>query len=96
MSNENKTNYAGIRWGDLPEEVRSELLANADFFPDGMSKGLAWQPGDTGIVDLTEEFSVRGYIDQSGEDEAVIAVYDDAVIYNCQTSEGLEGGILGK
>ena len=59
----------GIKWKDLNEETKQELLSNASVWDD-VREGEC-------IIDLTEKFSVEGEI-VDGE----IFIKDNAIIYN--------------
>ena len=59
----------GVKWRDLNEETKQELLSNANVW-DNVKEGEC-------IIDLTEKFSVEGEI-VDGE----IIIKDNAIIYN--------------
>lgn len=63
----------GVRWGDLKEETREFLIKNSNTWDD-IKEGEC-------IFDLTDELSVAGYM-ESTEDEDVLVVDDDSIIYN--------------
>lgn len=63
----------GVRWGDLKEETKSDLLTNANIW-DEVTEGPC-------IVDLTEDLSVEGTIIDNEEEKEII-INDDAIIYN--------------
>lgn len=65
----------GVRWGDLSEVTKEDLLSRA--FCEGVGEC---------IVDLTSDLSVAGTIIDNGE-EKELAINDDAIIYN--PSEGI-------
>ena len=60
----------GVRWGDLSEVTKEDLLSRA--FCEGV--------GDC-IVDLTSDLSVSGTIIDNGEEKELV-INDDAIIYN--------------
>lgn len=60
----------GVRWGDLKEETKEDLLSRA--FCEGVGEC---------IVDLTSDLSVAGTIIDNGEEKEII-IDDDAIIYN--------------
>ena len=60
----------GVRWGDLKEETKEDLLSRA--FYEGVGEC---------IVDLTSDLSVSGTIIDNGEEKEII-INDDAIIYN--------------
>lgn len=59
----------GVKWKDLNEETKQELLSNANVW-DNVKEGEC-------IIDLTEKFSVEGEI-INGD----IFIKDNAIIYN--------------
>lgn len=59
----------GVKWSNLKEETKQELLSNANVWDD-IKEGEC-------IIDLTEKFSVEGEI-VNGE----IIINDNAIIYN--------------
>ena len=59
----------GVKWRDLNEETKQELISNASVWDD-VREGEC-------IIDLTEKFSVEGEI-VDGE----IFIKDNAIIYN--------------
>ena len=61
----------GVKWGDLSEETKQDLLSNANVW-DNVKEGDC-------LVDLTEELTVEGKI-IDGE----IMIKDNAIIYNPQ------------
>ena len=60
----------GVRWGDLLEATKEDLLSRA--FYEGVGEC---------IVDLTSDLSVSGTIIDNGEEKEII-INDDAIIYN--------------
>ena len=68
----------GIKWGDLNEDTKQDLLENANCsLGTGESINLNYE-GEC-LVDLTEKFTVEGKI-IDGE----IIINDNAIIYNPQ------------
>lgn len=65
----------GVRWGDLSEVTKEDLLSRA--FCEGVGEC---------IVDLTSDLSVAGTIIDNGEEKELV-INDDAIIYN--PSEGI-------
>lgn len=65
----------GVRWGDLSEVTKEDLLSRA--FCEGVGEC---------IVDLTSDLSVAGTIIDNGEEKEIV-INDDAIIYN--PSEGI-------
>ena len=65
----------GVRWGDLSEVTKEDLLSRA--FCEGVGEC---------IVDLTSDLSVAGTKIDNGEEKELV-INDDAIIYN--PSEGL-------
>ena len=59
----------GVKWKDLNEETKQELLSNASVWGD-VREGEC-------IIDLTEKFSVEGEIIDGD-----ILIKDNAIIYN--------------
>ena len=64
----------GVKWKDLNEETKQELLSNASVWDD-VREGEC-------IIDLTEKFSVEGEI-VDGE----IIIKDNAIIYNPESGK---------
>ena len=65
----------GVRWGDLSEVTKEDLLSRA--FCEGVGEC---------IVDLTSDLSVAGTKIDNGEEKELV-INDDAIIYN--PSEGI-------
>lgn len=61
----------GIKWGDLSEETKEDLLSNANIWDD-VKYGEC-------LVDLTENYTVEGF---KTEDDIIIK--DNAIIYDPQ------------
>lgn len=61
----------GVKWGDLSEETKEDLLFNANIWDD-VKYGEC-------LVDLTENYTVEGF---KTEDDIIIK--DNAIIYNPQ------------
>lgn len=60
----------GVRWGDLEEITKEDLLSKA--FYEGTGEC---------IVDLTSDLSIAGEVVDNGE-EIVIVINEDSIIYN--------------
>ena len=60
----------GVRWGDLLENTKEDLLSRAFY------KGI----GEC-IVDLTSDLAVTGEVIDNGEEKELI-INDDSIIYN--------------
>lgn len=69
----------GVRWGDLSEVTKEDLLSRA--FCEGVGEC---------IVDLTSDLSVAGTIIDNGEEKELV-INDDAIIYNPSEGILLEG-----
>ena len=69
----------GVKWGALSEETKEDLLERA--FYEGTGEV---------IVDLTENLSVAGTVIDN-EEERVLEIDDEAVIYNPTQGVVLEG-----
>ena len=61
----------GVKWGDLSEETKEDLLSNANIW-DNVKYGEC-------LVDLTENYTVEGF---KTEDDIIIK--DNAIIYDPQ------------
>gem|GEM_PF-1501154 len=72
----NMKNYIGMKWSELTEEEKEELLRRSNVDNDNVDK----RTGEC-IVDLTDTLSVEGRRIFEN-DEEIINVDDDAVIYN--------------
>lgn len=60
----------GVRWGDLLEITKEDLLSRA--FYEGIGEC---------IVDLTSDLSVTGEVIDNGEEKELV-INDDSIIYN--------------
>lgn len=61
----------GVKWGDLSEETKEDLLSNANIW-DNVKYGEC-------LVDLTADYTIEGF---KTEDDIIIK--DNAIIYNPQ------------
>ena len=76
----------GVRWGDLSEVTKRDLLERANCI-NGIDGDLV-NAGEC-IVDLTEELSVVGTVIDT-EEERVLEIDDEAIIYNPEQGVILE------
>lgn len=59
----------GVKWGDLSEETKQDLLSNANIWDD-VKEGEC-------LVDLTENYTVEGFKTEEG-----IIIKNNAIIYD--------------
>lgn len=59
----------GVKWGDLSEETKQDLLSNANIWDDVKESEC--------LVDLTENYTVEGFKTEEG-----IIIKDNAIIYD--------------
>lgn len=79
MTGEKMNTLLGIKWDDVSEIDKKELLANAV-----VNNGITSDPvqnGEDGIVDLIHPLSIAGRLSLDGE---TIEIDTDAVIYNSE------------
>ena len=79
MTGEKMNTLLGMKWDDVPEIDKKELLANAV-----VNNGITSDPvqnGEDGIVDLIHPLSIAGRLSLDGE---TIEIDTDAVIYNSE------------
>ena len=77
MTGEKMNTLLGMKWDDVSEIDKKELLANAV-----VNNGITSDPvqnGEDGIVDLIHPLSIAGRLSLDGE---TIEIDTDAVIYN--------------
>lgn len=79
MTGEKMNTLLGMKWDDVSEIDKKELLANAV-----VNNGITSDPvqnGEDGIVDLIHPLSIAGRLSLNGE---TIEIDTDAVIYNSE------------
>ena len=76
MKNYNMKNYDGLKWKELTEEEKQEMLKDANFVDE---TGNNIKESGECIIDLKHPYSIAGRVDV---DEDIIVIDDDAVIYN--------------
>ncbi|MEE0441383.1 MAG: hypothetical protein UDG84_03140 [Thomasclavelia sp.] len=79
MTGEKMNTLLGMKWDDVSEIDKKELLANAV-----VNNGITSDPvqnGEDGIVDLIHPLSIAGRLSLDGE---TIEIDTDAVIYNSE------------
>ena len=79
MTGEKMNTLLGMKWDDVSEIDKKELLANAV-----VNNGITSDPvqnGEDGIVDLIHPLSIAGRVSLDGE---TIEIDTDAVIYNSE------------
>lgn len=79
MTGDKMNTLLGMKWDDVSEIDKKELLANAV-----MNSGITSDPvqnGEDGIVDLIHPLSIAGRLSLDGE---TIEIDTDAVIYNSE------------
>lgn len=79
MTGEKMNTLLGMKWDDVSEIDKKELLANAV-----VNNGITSDPvqnGEDGIVDLIYPLSIAGRLSLDGE---TIEIDTDAVIYNSE------------
>lgn len=74
--------YVGVKWGQLTEQEQKELLKDVNLFAGSFGFEHHPEPGETCIVDLKDPYSVSGRLEVVGENEMMIVIGDDAIIYN--------------
>lgn len=79
MTGEKMNTLLGMKWDDVSEIDKKELLANAAV-NSGITSDLV-QNGEDGIVDLIHPLSIAGRLSLDGE---TIEIDTDAVIYNSE------------
>lgn len=79
MTGEKMNTLLGMKWDDVSEIDKKELLANAV-----VNSGITFDPvqnGEDGIVDMIHPLSIAGRLSLDGE---TIEIDTDAVIYNSE------------
>ena len=79
MTGEKMNTLLGMKWDDVSDIDKKELLANAV-----VNNGITSDPvqnGEDGIVDLIHPLSIAGRLSLDGE---TIEIDTDAVIYNSE------------
>ena len=79
MTGEKMNTLLGMKWDDVSEIDKKELLANAV-----VNSGITSDPvqnGEDGIVDMIHPLSIEGRLSLDGE---TIEIDTDAVIYNSE------------
>lgn len=79
MTGEKMNTLLGMKWDDVSEIDKKELLTNAV-----VNNGITSDPvqnGEDGIVDLIHPLSIAGRLSLDGE---TIEIDTDAVIYNSE------------
>lgn len=79
MTGEKMNTLLGMKWDDVSEIDKKELLANAV-----VNNGITSDPvqnGEDGIVDMIHPLSIAGRLSLDGE---TIEIDTDAVIYNSE------------
>lgn len=79
MTGDKMNTLLGMKWDDVSEIDKKELLANAV-----VNSGITSDPvqnGEDGIVDLIHPLSIAGRLSLDGE---TIEIDTDAVIYNSE------------
>lgn len=79
MTGEKMNTLLGMKWDDVSEIEKKELLANAV-----VNSGITSDPvqnGEDGIVDMIHPLSIAGRLSLDGE---TIEIDTDAVIYNSE------------
>lgn len=79
MTGEKMNTLLGMKWDDVSEIDKKELLANAV-----VNNGITSDPvqnGEDGIVDLIHPLSIAGRLSLDGE---TIEIDTEAVIYNSE------------
>lgn len=79
MTGEKMNTLLGMKWDDVSEIDKKELLANAV-----VNSGITSDPvqnGEDGIVDMIHPLSIAGRLSLDGE---TIEIDTDAVIYNSE------------
>ena len=79
MTGEKMNTLLGMKWDDVSEIDKKELLANAVVNNSITSDPV--QNGEDGIVDLIHPLSIAGRLSLDGE---TIEIDTDAVIYNSE------------
>lgn len=79
MTGEKMNTLLGMKWDDVSEIDKKELLANA-VVNNGITSDSV-QNGEDGIVDLIHPLSIAGRLSLDGE---TIEIDTDAVIYNSE------------
>lgn len=79
MTGEKMNTLLGMKWDDVSEIDKKELLANA-VVDNGITSDPV-QNGEDGIVDLIHPLSIAGRLSLDGE---TIEIDTDAVIYNSE------------
>lgn len=75
-------NLAGMKWYQLSQGQRDELLLSAVAI-DGITGSNTKKSGEC-IVDFEgTNFSISGHV-EIGEDEDIITISDEAIIYNSE------------
>ena len=75
-------NYEGMKWGQLTEQEKKELLKDVNLFAGSFGFEHHPEPGETCIVDLKDPYSVSGRLEVAGDNEMMIIIDDNAIIYN--------------
>lgn len=79
MTGDKMNTLLGMKWDDVSEIDKKELLANAV-----VNNGITSEPvqnGEDGIVDMIHPLSIAGRLSLDGE---TIEIDTDAVIYNSE------------
>lgn len=79
MTGDKMNTLLGMKWDDVSEIDKKELLANAVVNSDITSDPV--QNGEDGIVDMIHPLSIAGRLSLDGE---TIEIDTDAVIYNSE------------
>lgn len=72
----NYENLVGKKWGEIPREVRNELLTNCNIWSD-----LIFDNEDI-IIDLTNNLSIDGKINLDSDEVNNFIIDDNSIIYD--------------
>ena len=72
----NYKNLVGMKWGQVPEYLKVQLLANCNIWGD-----LIFDNEDI-IIDLTDNLSVDGKISLDSDEVNDFTIDDNAIIYD--------------